>query len=308
MENKTAKACHENYIRRIEIVQDYIEEHMEEELKIVTLAKVAGFSEYHFSRIFVGVLGENIAQYVKRIRMEKSLFYLAHRNELSVIQISFKVGYQDSNVFTRAFKAYFGISPTKYRKEYSKNCKEPIYLSDYSKSRPEQNDRGYPVRGLVRVEDLPEQKVIYTRHMGDYKSLAIQFPFLLKKLLVFAKKEQLLNQRSNQILVMYHENPEFTDSDKFRTSICLRVPDASVISGNDKIGEMAIPKGKYAIGYFKISQEEFPDAWNFMYKEWLFGSGYIPRNEIPFEVYLNDPSKDKENKIEVEICVPVKSL
>ena len=60
---------HENYIRRIEIVQDYIEEHMEEELKIVTLAKVAGFSEYHFSRIFVGVLGENIAQYVKRIRM-----------------------------------------------------------------------------------------------------------------------------------------------------------------------------------------------------------------------------------------------
>ena len=69
MENKTAKACHENYIRRIEIVQDYIEEHMEEELKIVTLAKVAGFSEYHFSRIFVGVLGENIAQYVKRIRM-----------------------------------------------------------------------------------------------------------------------------------------------------------------------------------------------------------------------------------------------
>lgn len=66
--------CKEEYIHRIHNVQDYIEHNMEKNITIEELAEVAGFSKYHFSRIFSSVLQESLAHYVNRIRMEKALF------------------------------------------------------------------------------------------------------------------------------------------------------------------------------------------------------------------------------------------
>ncbi|BCJ94188.1 hypothetical protein acsn021_17570 [Anaerocolumna cellulosilytica] len=73
------KKCKEEYLRRIHKVQDYIEHHVGQSLTITELAGVAGFSKYHFSRIFQGMLHEPLAHYVNRIRMEKAMFLLAHR-------------------------------------------------------------------------------------------------------------------------------------------------------------------------------------------------------------------------------------
>lgn len=61
----------DEYIRRVHKVQDYIENHIEKSLSIEELANVAGFSKYHFSRIFQGMLHEPLAHYVYRIRMER---------------------------------------------------------------------------------------------------------------------------------------------------------------------------------------------------------------------------------------------
>lgn len=66
--------CQEEYIRRIHKVQDYIENNLGQSLSIEELADAAGFSKYHFSRIFQGMLHEPLAHYVNRIRMEKALF------------------------------------------------------------------------------------------------------------------------------------------------------------------------------------------------------------------------------------------
>lgn len=123
MENQKYK---EEYIRRIHKVEDYIEKHLSEPLSVEELAKVAGFSQYHFSRIFQSVLQESLAHYVNRKRMEQTLFLLAHREDQNMTDIAYELGYTDSAVFSRAFKNYYGISPREYRKEYSKNCKEPF--------------------------------------------------------------------------------------------------------------------------------------------------------------------------------------
>lgn len=73
------KKCQEEYMRRIHKVQNYIENHLGHSLSIEELSNAAGFSKYHFSRIFQGLLHEPLAHYVNRIRMEKTLFLLAHR-------------------------------------------------------------------------------------------------------------------------------------------------------------------------------------------------------------------------------------
>ncbi len=47
--------CQEEYIQRIHKVQDYMELHLGKFLSIEELSSVAGFSKYHFSRIFQGI-------------------------------------------------------------------------------------------------------------------------------------------------------------------------------------------------------------------------------------------------------------
>ena len=121
------------YIYRIHKVQDYIETHCDTLLSTEELASVAGFSKYHFNRIFKSVLKEPLSQYVNRIRMEHALFMLAHREDMNITDIAIELGYSDSAVFSRAFKKFYGISPAAYRKKYRTNCKEQTETLRYNK-------------------------------------------------------------------------------------------------------------------------------------------------------------------------------
>lgn len=122
--------CKNEYIRRIHKVQDYIENHIGQSLSLEELSNVAGFSKYHFSRIFQGMLHEPLAHYVNRIRMELSLFLLAHRDDKNMTDIAYELGFSDSAVFSRAFKNYYGVSPREYRQECCKEHPEKAAASD----------------------------------------------------------------------------------------------------------------------------------------------------------------------------------
>lgn len=297
----------DEYIRRLEKVQDYIEEHIGERFQIEKLAAEAGFSKYHFSRIFQSILHEPLAHYVNRIRMERAKFYLAHRSDMNMTDICFTLGYTDSSVFSRAFKNTYNRSPAAYRKEYSKKCQDSIYLSDYNKDidKKERIHRGYPVAGTVTIEELVKQQIVYVRHIGTYESLAKEYGRLISELFTRARKQNLLCEGQNRVLAIYHDNPEFTDADKFRTSLCLTLPEGICGQEDEMMGISMLEGGKYAVGHFKITAEEFPDAWNYMYREWLTCSGYVPKNSSPFEVYRNNPPEEEDRRIIVDLYVPI---
>ena len=92
----------EEYLRWIHKVQDYIEQHIGQAMSIEDLANAAGFSKYHFSRIFQSMLHESPAQYVNRIRMKYAMFLLAHREDKNMTDIAFEHGCTDSAGFSRA--------------------------------------------------------------------------------------------------------------------------------------------------------------------------------------------------------------
>lgn len=122
------------------------------------------------------------------------------------------------------------------------------------------------------------------------------------------QKQNLLKQDENKILVMYHDNPEFGKEEQFRTSLCVTVPEDCTAKEDGKLGVTTIEAGLYAVGHFEIRSEEFESAWDYMYQTWLMTSGYVPRNASPFEVYLNNPKKEKEHLIKVDIYVPVEPI
>lgn len=302
--------CQEEYIRRIHKVQDFIENHIEKSLSIEELSCAAGFSKYHFSRIFQGIQHESLAHYVNRIRMERALFLLAHRTDKNMTDIAYELGFSDSAVFSRTFKNCYGVSPSEYRKEYSKNCKDSFLLSEYNKDTANKEWAGnlFPVTGQITIENLAEKQVAYVRHTGTYETLAKEYAGLIQSLFVHAEKQHLLVEGKNWVLAIYHDNPEFGEASQFRTSLCLTVPEDIQVQEDGILGRMKLEGGLYAVGHFQILKEQYSDAWNYMYQEWIAGSGYIPRDYSPFEVYRKVPSANESQIHEVDIYVPIEPI
>ena len=80
------------------------------------LSDVAGFSKYHFNRIFKSVLHESLSHYVNRIRMEYALFMLAHRKDRNITDIAYDLGFDMNDVI--------GMNITKHNMEVEKKRKE----------------------------------------------------------------------------------------------------------------------------------------------------------------------------------------
>ncbi|MDA1741257.1 effector binding domain-containing protein [Bacillus cereus] len=293
MENKQSR---NEYVRRIHKVQDYIESNIDSSLSIEELADVAGFSKYHFHRIFKGIVDESLSRYVNRLKLERATNLLTYRSDMTVTDIAYHFGFTDSAVFSRTFKNYYGVSPSQYRNDNSKNCKDVRRTSQYNECKK--------VRGNVEIVTVDDINVAYIRHIGTYRELTIAFPKMIEKLFHYAAKQNYHVFEDTKVLTIYHDHYEFTEDYQLRTSLCITIPDESAVETSD-IGIMVIPSGKYAVGHFEIFQDEYKGAWDFIYGEWLPNSGYKPRDAYPFEMYKNDPRQHPENKHIVDIYVPI---
>ena len=103
-----------DYDERIHHVQKYVREHTDEELNREVLAAVAGFSVPHFHRIFTAHVGENIASYVRRVRLERAGRKL-RMGAVDITEVALAAGYDTHAAFSKAFKQHFGLSPSEFR-------------------------------------------------------------------------------------------------------------------------------------------------------------------------------------------------
>jgi len=104
-----------DYDQRINDVKQYIREHSDEPLNRNILAAVAGFSVPHFHRIFTSLAGENIASYVRYVRMERAGRKL-RMGAVDITQVALAAGYDTHASFSKAFKRQFGLSPSEFRR------------------------------------------------------------------------------------------------------------------------------------------------------------------------------------------------
>jgi AraC family transcriptional regulator len=99
---------------------DYIEEHLDEPIRLVEVAARAGLSPFYFSRLFRVLTGEPFGAYVRLRRLTLAAQRLAAEGRsLHLIDLSFDTGYESQEAFTRAFKRAFGCTPGAYRMDPS---------------------------------------------------------------------------------------------------------------------------------------------------------------------------------------------
>lgn len=100
------------HINMIQKSLDYIEDNLKSELSIAELADLAGYSLYHFERIFKRLVGISIARYIKRRRLLHAAFDIASGSK--IIDAAYRYGFDTNAGFYKAFVREFGEAPTEY--------------------------------------------------------------------------------------------------------------------------------------------------------------------------------------------------
>lgn len=100
-------------------ISEVIETHLYSNLSNDQLAFLAGQSLSTFKREFKKHFDDTPANYLRNRRMKKAADLLIH-SSLSVSEISYQIGYEDSSYFSRLFYQKFNILPSDYRKSNQK--------------------------------------------------------------------------------------------------------------------------------------------------------------------------------------------
>lgn len=102
-----------DYIKIIQNSIDYIEENLKEALTVDKIAKITGFSSYHYYRLFNTYVGMPVMQYVRRRRMLHGVNELS-KSDKRIIDIALDYGFNTHSGFSKAFHKEYGCSPSEY--------------------------------------------------------------------------------------------------------------------------------------------------------------------------------------------------
>ncbi|VBB09072.1 Hypothetical protein LUCI_4358 [Lucifera butyrica] len=93
----------------------YIEEQYQNDISLKDVSLAAGFSEYHFSRIFKEVTGDNFHHYLNERRI-KTAEKLLTTHDISIIDAAHTAGFNSIATFNRTFKKIKGCTPMEYKR------------------------------------------------------------------------------------------------------------------------------------------------------------------------------------------------
>lgn len=119
-----------NLMARLNVVFDYLDEHFTEDITLEKVADIAGFSKFHFSRLFKQCSGYNFYDYLCYRRIKNAETMLLQPN-LSITEIALHSGFSSLSTFNRTFKKLKNCTPTEYRSLYNAGDQmHPIYQID----------------------------------------------------------------------------------------------------------------------------------------------------------------------------------
>lgn len=107
-----------NYSQSIQRTMSYIETNLSNNLSVDELADIAGFSKYHFLRVFKNETGRRLSEHIQNRRMAKAAKLLLF-TQLNILDIALMYQFESQEAFTRAFKKEYNLPPGRYRKTMS---------------------------------------------------------------------------------------------------------------------------------------------------------------------------------------------
>lgn len=259
---QTQNEYHKSIIR----VMEHIQSHLGQNTDLKTLAGIANISPFHFHRIFKSTIGESLAEYVLRLRME----YVAEQlemSELSLGELAERTGYSSEQALSRTFKRYFSLPPKVFKASFL-----------------EEKFRDELIPRICRVTE----KFVITFKEQETETNTWQ------KLYTYAIFKKILSEGTESVEII-KDNKRFPSlttqqlepSDKFVDSLILK-------------------EGLYAIFTHKGSYGKIDELYKAITGHWLVISKYkLTPQGISYTIFLNSPSNVAEEDLITEIYVPI---
>ena len=100
-------------ILAVQRMQEYIEQHLDEEIRPAQLATVSLYSPWYAWRLFREETGLTPADYIRKLRLSRSAMRLKTEN-VRVLEVAMDLGFGSADGYTRAFRREFGCNPAEY--------------------------------------------------------------------------------------------------------------------------------------------------------------------------------------------------
>ena len=295
------------YEQRINKVVDYIQTNVQEELTLASMASMAAFSPFHFHRLFSAMVGEPLSGFIRRVRLQRAARLLKTNPRLSITEIALDCGFSSPSTFARSFKQFFQCSATEWKIDSASSDGWVPIVEDETDLTPEPEEdpliRHWKENMTVEIEHLEPLCIAYVRTYEGYKADKIQEAYQV--LCSWAAPRGLLNEHTC-FLGIAHDDPKIVDQGKCRYDACIAVPRGTPVVGEVVISD--IPGGKYATVLYQGPKSHIEEVYQTLYRNWLPGSGYQPRDSASFEQYLTIPDGSPDCHFELKLCLPVKPL
>lgn len=262
---------------------EFIEQHLQEELQLEELARMAGYSPFHFHRLFCACTGETLSQYIRERRLAYAARQLRSTDE-SGTRIGFDIGYGSHESFIRSFMKRFGEPPQLFRRRAC-TMREP---------RIEVRQAAYVV-GVVCQTDTSKDRHI----AGAWKELSRLWEQIPGK---------VCEDRCYG-LELYEPQAD-ARSGQFTYVAAVLVADLAIRPQG--VAGYTIPGGRYAVFTHAGSTELLGETFGYIYGEWLPASGEALRGmdggdacSFDFEFYGPGFQEGRADS-ELYIYVPLK--
>ena len=292
-----------DYAARVNRAIDHIVGNLAQPLRLAELSAVAGFSPFHFHRIFKAVVGEALNAFVARQRLERALHQMSHAPQRSLTDVALACGFSSSSAFSRAFKKRYAIAPSAFdlaafrdrkREDIELALSNAVGSSRITAAPDGANPDGFK----VKLRDLPARTVAYIRVFDPYRDGAVRAA--CERLLAWAIERGLAD---GQWLGYMWDEPEIVGLADCRYDTAVVVDD---VEPGGEVGRLRFPPMRVAEVRISGDLALEARAIDWLYETWLPASGYVPDDQPAFEVWSGRPFAHGDAHFELACQLPVK--
>lgn len=158
---------HREKIEAVQRMQDYIEARLGEPITLSQLARAAGYSPWHASRLFKELTGKTPFEYIRALRLSGAALRL-QGGKVKIADVALDFVFDSHEGFTRAFSRQFGMTPRSYCKHApAVKLFIPARIRDYyltlQKGGHEMSEKPKASTVFVQVVERPARKLILKR-------------------------------------------------------------------------------------------------------------------------------------------------
>ena len=290
------KAALQTDYARMQRVLDYIDQHLDDDLDLETVSRIAAFSKFHFHRQFAATFQLSVHRYIQLARMKRASRQLADGDAQSVTDIAMDAGYDAPDAFARAFRQRLGQSPSSFRKA-------PDWEPWLAAFGPLDNARSKLMQIIfedddVTIRDVPPTPVAMIEHRGDRATI----PDTRQRFIAWRKAAGLTPETSPTYMVFRSEREPAIPAD-YAMDLCIGT-ERPIEANDQQVKAGLIPGGRCAVLRYPGNTHNLEPAALYLYRDWLPASGEelrdfpmyslrrlsrlpdVPAHEVVVEVFL----------------------